>query len=199
MVIMTKGEQSKNKIISCASELFWRNGYSATGINDILAAAQLPKGSFYFYFNSKKVLALETAAYFEKKINNWVRREAQDKDWATFISNLVEEMVRAAENDRHSGCPFAVMGLETAFSEPDIALHSTNSLRALQEIFESALLFSGITAEKAPGLAHSALAVYEGHLLLYRINKDPEELKSMCNDLIGLYNSVKPDGGNHDE
>ena len=31
----TKGEQTKNKLIECAAELFFKNGYNATGINDI--------------------------------------------------------------------------------------------------------------------------------------------------------------------
>ena len=47
---MTKGELSKKKIIEAAGDLFWKNGYTKTGINEILKATGLPKGSFYFYF-----------------------------------------------------------------------------------------------------------------------------------------------------
>jgi len=182
-----KGEQSKNKLIECAAELFWKNGYSATGINDILAEAQLPKGSFYFYFSSKKDLAVEVAAYYENIISQWIWRTAQGKDWETFISDLLREMLQSAKSNRHFGCPFAVMGLEIAFSEPDIAVHYADSMKKLQKIFESVLLISGIPAEKVPILANRAFAVYEGHLLLFRISKDIEVLKTMRGDLIGLY------------
>ena len=37
---------------------FWKNGYAATGISEILDQAGLPKGSFYFYFKSKDELAV---------------------------------------------------------------------------------------------------------------------------------------------
>lgn len=41
-----KGEASKAKIVEAAGELFWKQGYAATGIRDILDATGLPKGSF---------------------------------------------------------------------------------------------------------------------------------------------------------
>ena len=46
---MKKGEASRAKLVACAAELFWRQGYNATGLAEILQAADLPKGSFYFY------------------------------------------------------------------------------------------------------------------------------------------------------
>lgn len=48
-------------------EILWSKGYNATSVNDIVQAAGVPKGSFYFYFDSKEdfaVQALET--YFKK-------------------------------------------------------------------------------------------------------------------------------------
>ena len=54
---MKKGEESRQRLIECSAELFWKNGYSATGISEILKQTGLPKGSFYFYFKSKDDLA----------------------------------------------------------------------------------------------------------------------------------------------
>lgn len=48
-------------------ELLWSKGFNATSVNDIVKAAKIPKGSFYFYFDSKEdftVKALEK--YFEE-------------------------------------------------------------------------------------------------------------------------------------
>ena len=49
-------------------ELLWSRGYNATSVNDIVKAAKIPKGSFYFYFDSKEdftVKALEK--YFDEQ------------------------------------------------------------------------------------------------------------------------------------
>ena len=69
---MTKGEESRQRLIKCAAELFWKNGYSATGISQILRQTGLPKLS-----------ARTTGRNF-------------------------------------AGCPYAVMGMETALSRPNI-------------------------------------------------------------------------------
>ncbi|MFT4665918.1 MAG: TetR/AcrR family transcriptional repressor of nem operon [Polaribacter sp.] len=35
-------------------EILWSKGYNGTSVNDIVKAADVPKGSFYFYFDSKE-------------------------------------------------------------------------------------------------------------------------------------------------
>ena len=63
---MKKGEESRQRLIECAAKLFWKNGYSATGISEILRQTDLPKGSFYFYFKSKDDLATAVTEYYQK-------------------------------------------------------------------------------------------------------------------------------------
>ncbi|RNC86704.1 MAG: TetR/AcrR family transcriptional regulator [Winogradskyella sp.] len=48
-------------------ELLWSKGYNATSVNDIVKAADVPKGSFYFYFESKEDFAVKAIdKYFEQ-------------------------------------------------------------------------------------------------------------------------------------
>ena len=51
---MTKGEESRQRLIKCAAKLFWKNGYSATGISQILQQTGLPKGSFLFLLQKQR-------------------------------------------------------------------------------------------------------------------------------------------------
>ena len=67
---MKKGEESRQRLIECAAELFWKNGYSATGISEILKQTDLPKGSFYFYFKSKDDLATAVTEYYQQSCWN---------------------------------------------------------------------------------------------------------------------------------
>jgi len=39
--------------------LLWSKGYNATSVNDIVKTAEIPKGSFYFYFDSKEDFAVK--------------------------------------------------------------------------------------------------------------------------------------------
>ncbi|TGV03718.1 TetR/AcrR family transcriptional regulator [Flavivirga rizhaonensis] len=40
-------------------EIMWSKGYNGTSVNDIVKAADVPKGSFYFYFESKEDFAVK--------------------------------------------------------------------------------------------------------------------------------------------
>lgn len=47
-------------------ELLWSKGYNATSVNDIVKAAGIPKGSFYFYFENKEDFAIKTIERYFK-------------------------------------------------------------------------------------------------------------------------------------
>jgi len=48
-------------------EILWSKGYNATSVNDIVKSADVPKGSFYFYFKSKEDFAIKALEkYFEQ-------------------------------------------------------------------------------------------------------------------------------------
>jgi TetR/AcrR family transcriptional repressor of nem operon len=49
----------KQTIVEAGLDEFHRNGYNATGVQDIARAVGMPKGSFYYYFDSKEALAAE--------------------------------------------------------------------------------------------------------------------------------------------
>jgi TetR/AcrR family transcriptional repressor of nem operon len=48
----------QEKIIEAAMDLFHEGGFNATGVQDIVDTAGVPKGSFYNHFASKAALAL---------------------------------------------------------------------------------------------------------------------------------------------
>src|SRR5271154_4389615 len=56
--------QSKTKFLDAALHVFRSKGYTATRIEDICDAAQLPKGSFSPHFDTKEDRALAAAEYW---------------------------------------------------------------------------------------------------------------------------------------
>lgn len=46
------------KLVEAAADLFWRNGYEATGLAEIYQAAGVNSGSFYYFFKTKENLLL---------------------------------------------------------------------------------------------------------------------------------------------
>ncbi len=58
------GETSKRSILREGARLVHAKGFHHTGLNEILQASGIPKGSFYFYFRSKDDFGLELVDYY---------------------------------------------------------------------------------------------------------------------------------------
>jgi TetR/AcrR family transcriptional repressor of nem operon len=50
---------NRQQIVDAALSIFHENGFNATSVNDIVARANVPKGSFYNHFKSKDALGIE--------------------------------------------------------------------------------------------------------------------------------------------
>ena len=156
---MTKGEQSKRKIVETAGELFWKNGYTKTGISEILKATGLPKGSIYYHFEKKADLAEAVLQYYSQVVLDLLQKIAEESDsWDQFCDAFPQAFQEKLGDRQYYGCPLAVVGMEIAFQEPDLARLYGKALEHLEE-----------TAELC-------CAIYEGNLVLYRVSKDPNIL-----------------------
>ena len=51
---MKKGEKRKQELLKIAYELFLSRGYENTSVDEIIAKAQIAKGTYYYYFPSKE-------------------------------------------------------------------------------------------------------------------------------------------------
>lgn len=65
-----KGEKRKQELLKIAYRLFISKGYEKTSIDEIIAEAQIAKGTFYFHFKSKNAL-------LEAIINMMITEEAE--------------------------------------------------------------------------------------------------------------------------
>ena len=188
---MRKGEESKQRLIRCAAERFWKNGYTATGVSEILKDAELPKGSFYFYFKSKEELGVEAISYYQSVLLEKMRELAAGRDFEEFLDAVFEFLQGRADGNPFFGCPFAVMGMETAISKPDVARSYLDTLKQFQALFCDVLLRSGLPQPHAELLAERLFAIYQGNLLLGRIGNDTAYLERAKHSMIETYNEYR--------
>jgi AcrR family transcriptional regulator len=60
--LTSQGRERKQQLIDCAAQLFAERGFAETRIKDIVDAAGVAKGLFYWYFENKEALFAEVAA-----------------------------------------------------------------------------------------------------------------------------------------
>ena len=188
---MKKGEESRQRLIECAAELFWKNGYSATGISEILKQTGLPKGSFYFYFKGKDDLAAAVTEYYQKILLEQFQSSSQGNDWESFIEEIFDYLSVRTSGQTFAGCPYAVMGMETALSKPAVASVFMEKLKKFEQFFQKVLLYSGLPQDHAAILSRRMLSIYQGYLLLGRINGDLSYLKNAEKNMIEMYREYR--------
>ena len=60
----TANPEVRHRLLTAGQELIYAQGFAAVGVAELAAAAGIPKGSFYNYFETKEDYAAEVAAFY---------------------------------------------------------------------------------------------------------------------------------------
>ncbi|NER12206.1 TetR family transcriptional regulator [Leptobacterium flavescens] len=113
-----KHEAKADYLLEKGSEILWSRGYNGTSVNDIVKAAGVPKGSFYFYFDSKEDFAVKSleryfAIMFKPAAEVLHNTDASPKQrLLTFYRFRLEKM--KGEHECTMGCMACNLGNEMA-------------------------------------------------------------------------------------
>jgi len=64
---MANPENSRTRLLAATVDLVRANGYAATRVDEICAAAGVTKGSFFHHFESKEELAIAAAGFWNER------------------------------------------------------------------------------------------------------------------------------------
>lgn len=180
-----------DRLTRAGRELFWRNGYSATGIQDITALAGVPKGSFYNHFESKEAFAVAIiehyAAYLQQ---SWeaMLESAPQQPLAAIRHVFARMMAHHERKSAHTGCLVGNLAAEIALSsEPcRAALHTAQKAwrdrlaGLIRQAQASGDIRGDLAAAELSGLAWDA---WEGALLRMKLECSIEPLHR-CVELL---------------
>jgi len=183
---------TRSKIITAARLLFWTKGYTATSVDAICNKAGVQKGSFYYYFDSKKKLALAVLD------NQWTHArenllepsfsdgEDIQKQFARFFDKLYAEY-RASQQQSGSmhGCPFGNFSGEVPVSDQEIQEKLNDIFGGFHQYFKKSLSCS-FDEEKAALIADQVIIYFEGMMLLAKIRNDASVIKQMTPGVFQL-------------
>jgi len=109
------GLDTRDALIRCGVEILTEKSFASTSIGEILNRLDVPKGSFYHYFDSKEAFGVEVidryAAYFARKLD----RQLNDRTVAPLqrIANFIADAGRGMEkHDFQRGCLIGNLGQE---------------------------------------------------------------------------------------
>jgi len=194
---MGRTSDARSKILNAAHSIIELRGYSAMGVAEICKAADVPKGSFYYFFESKEILALAVLD------DHW---SAQRDQWQRLLGNTKEPPLgrlrqlfqetaaglRAGQKScgTVSGCLFGNLALELS--------NQTELIRTrLQEIFEAQVEMvenviteaqsrRDVAVRDAHEAARSVVAQLEGQVLFAKLYNSTHQLDTLCENSLAL-------------
>jgi TetR/AcrR family transcriptional repressor of nem operon len=186
-------ETTQTILLETGKRLFLEKGYSNTGIEAVVQAAGVPKGSFYYYFGSKEEFGLrvldrfadEARANFERCLGNTNLRPL-DRFRCYF-----EEACRRFEADacRH-GCLVGNLSQEMAAQSEVFRVR-------LKEIFDSILerYVEGLRVAQEAGeipldqdlreLAEFCLSSWQGAILRAKAARSTQPIRTFIDVVFG--------------
>jgi TetR/AcrR family transcriptional repressor of nem operon len=185
---MTKGEQTRRRIVEAAAPIFNKRGYDGASLSDLMAATGLRKGGIYRHFSSKEELAAEAFDYtwdaaWNARILHLDEKANGIEKLRQFIQNFVDHRSPVA-----GGCPVLNAAVDADDGNPVLRAHAAKALRSwlgrLQAIVEQARE----RGETRPGVDPKAVATVivaslEGALMMSRLQRNDDPLRAIQSHL----------------
>jgi len=188
---------TKARIVNTSAELFRRQGYTGTGLKQIVAGASAPFGSVYHFFpGGKEQLGAEVIA-----VSGRFYQELVEAVWdaaADPVQSVADVFAGAAETLRQTdyadACPIATVALEVASTNEVLREATARVFAAWIDSGAERFLAAGIGPAEARELAIAVISLLEGAFVLSRAARTTEALEAAGSSAVALVRAAMTDG-----
>lgn len=185
-----KRVEIKDHIIKTASELFYRNGYNSTGINQIIKESGIAKATLYNHFKSKEDLCISYLKYMNEnfliKIKDYCYSKFETKSRVLAIFEFLEEFFDKKE---FNGCwcikTVSELPKDDKIIRKEIQFQKKQFIEFISDLSKEN--FKGRTAKYRASKARQIYLLYEsavGESHLHQMNWPIVEAKNLCVQII---------------
>jgi AcrR family transcriptional regulator len=197
---MTPQNDTRQRLIEAARDLFMTQGYNATGVAQILRQAGVNSGSLYYFFPTKEDLLLAVLEWYRDNIWDDLLRPVFER-----IDDPIERIFGVLDGYRQLltmfefelGCPIGSLTIEIANSHPGtrplLITNFENWIEAIERCLAEAegRLPEGLERRK---LAVHILCTMEGAVMLGRTYRSLEPFDDAIEQLRDYFERLLSDG-----
>jgi TetR/AcrR family transcriptional repressor of nem operon len=179
---MTKGEQTRRRIVEAAAPIFNKRGYEGSSLNDLMEATGLKKGGIYRHFSSKEELAAEAFDYTWEAA--WNARLLHVDEKANGIEKLKQLIANFVDHRSPvaGGCPILNTAIDADDGNSVLRAHVLKALRSWVARLQTVVEQAQTRGEAEDGVDPKAVATLivaslEGALMMSRLERNDEPLR----------------------
>jgi AcrR family transcriptional regulator len=178
----------RERMVFSAAQLIRRRGVTATGVRDVVAHADAPRGSVQHYFPDGKQQLVNEAVdwagrYAGSRIDRFLAglsRPTPSKLFAAMVRQWIEEY---RSEGFGAGCPLAAATVDCAETTESTRAHVAEALATWRRPVAQALTGMGVPARKAGSLATVMISALEGSIILARAEQSVGPLTTVSREL----------------
>jgi TetR/AcrR family transcriptional repressor of nem operon len=193
-------KSTREQLIDTGLDLMHRSGFNATGLTEILRAANVPKGSFYHFFGSKEEFAgaaLERYAAEKAKHSAAILGDTTAGPLTRLKRYFVDLVRISGQQGPIPGCLLGRFGLEVAAESPKLRKRISGSFTHWQHTI-AAVIEEAVGKKELPSntnaeaLAGFILNCWEGALLRSQADKSDAPLETFVHYVFDEFLTKKP-------
>ena len=132
--------ETKERLLQIGAKYVHLKGYNHTGLQEVLKEANVPKGSFYFYFKSKEEFGLAIIDVFIDFFEKSIGYSLSDKSLSgleRIKAFIITTIGILNDNDFVGGCPIGNLSLEMGDLNENFRIKLSDAFSKMEEkIFE---------------------------------------------------------------
>jgi TetR/AcrR family transcriptional regulator, transcriptional repressor for nem operon len=193
----TKRDDTRQRLIEAGAGIIYRQGYNGTGIQQILEACGVPKGSFYHFFKSKEDFALALLDHYGASFSDRAAQLFGDETRPPlervrqFFDNALDRLNDPGSPFSTCGCPVGNLVQELSPMGPAFRQRLDHVLgrleQAIAEMLRRGQAQGQIAKRHNPDeMAQFMIATWQGAILRMKAAGTPKPLFSARNTLLDL-------------
>ncbi len=193
---MGRTSDARERLMDAATDLIWEMSYNAVTVDAICARANVKKGSFYYFFESKAALALAAMehAWLSKTRPQMEIFFARDvpplEQLKRYFEGIYQIHLEAKNHGRVLGCPFFSVGMESGALDPEVWHASQKYVRRkhkyLAQAVHEAQVQGLIDVDDVEEAVQGIQTLLEGAVCRARVQNDPEPLRGLYHQALRL-------------
>jgi len=177
---------TKQKILQIGAEIIHRKGYNATGLQEILSAANVPKGSFYNHFKSKEDFGLQVVDFFTDFFAQFCKDILEDSNRSPLgrLELLLDRFMEFFDSRGYTcGCPVGNLAQELGDLSPIFQKKLSKAIDSMVDYYTMILSEAQAAGEiskdiNAKEAANFIVASWHGALIRMKVSKGIGPLKN---------------------
>ncbi len=181
-------------VLDKAVDLFWKQGYEATNLEQLLKVMGMGKGSMYHNFGNKREVFKLALNRSINHLTSYLESElARSKDPIGFIKEFFRSIATQGNEAHKKGCFFGNTVTELACIDPGLEKLAVQHLEKFESTFYKYIKLAQQNGkvkskEDARLLARHLITLWNGINITRRMYSDPKELAPLIELHLKLIN-----------